>query len=76
MIVLAWLFVLTRLVHAAIHIGPNKVRWRSRLSRSGFLIVAVMWIKLLLHVAIAGAGLSRCGPAHTSRPPSRCSTRY
>ena len=29
MIVLAWLFVLTRIVHAAIHIGPNKVRWRS-----------------------------------------------
>ena len=29
MLVLAWLFVLTRLVHAAIHVGPNKVRWRS-----------------------------------------------
>src|SRR5262245_7853855 len=29
MIVLAWLFVLTRLIHAAIHVGPNKVRWRT-----------------------------------------------
>ena len=29
MIVLAWIFVLSRIVHAAIHIGPNKVRWRS-----------------------------------------------
>ena len=26
MVVLAWAFVLTRLVHAAIHIGPNKVQ--------------------------------------------------
>ena len=36
MIVLAWLFVLTRIVHAAIHIGPNKVRWRSPAFALGF----------------------------------------
>ena len=53
MVVLAWLFVLTRIVHAAIHIGPNKVRWRSPAFALGFLIVAVMWIKLFLHVADA-----------------------
>ena len=54
MIVLAWLYVLTRIVHAAIHIGPNKVRWRSPAFALGLLIVAVMWIKLLLHVLSAG----------------------
>ena len=54
MIVLAWLYVLTRIVHAAIHIGPNKVRWRSPAFALGFLIVALMWIKLALHVATAG----------------------
>lgn len=54
MIVLAWLFVLTRILHAAIHIGPNKVRWRSPAFALGLLIVAVMWIKLLLHVLSAG----------------------
>jgi hypothetical protein len=54
MIVLAWLFVLTRLVHAAIHIGPNKVRWRSPAFALGLLIVAIMWIKLLLHVLSTG----------------------
>jgi hypothetical protein len=54
MIVLAWLFVLTRIVHAAIHIGPNKVRWRSPAFALGYLIVTVMWIKLTLHVATAG----------------------
>ena len=54
MIVLAWLFVLTRVLHAAIHIGPNKVRWRSPAFALGLLIVAVMWIKLLLHVLSAG----------------------
>ena len=76
MIVLAWLFVLTRIVHAAIHVGPNKVRWRSPAFALGFLIVAIMWIKLFLHVATARRRrLSRCGLAHTSRPPSRCSRR-
>jgi hypothetical protein len=54
MLVLAWLFVLTRILHAAIHIGPNKVRWRTPAFGLGFLIVAIMWIKLLLHVASAG----------------------
>jgi len=54
MIVLAWIFVLSRIVHAAIHIGPNKVRWRSPAFALGILIVTVMWIKLALHVATAG----------------------
>ena len=54
MIAMAWLFVLTRIVHAAIHIGPNRVRWRSPAFALGFLIVVLMWIKLAMHVATAG----------------------
>jgi hypothetical protein len=54
MIVLAWLFVLTRVIHSAIHVGPNKVRWRTPVYALGFLILVVMWIKLVLHVATAG----------------------
>jgi hypothetical protein len=50
MVALAWAFVLTRLLHAAIHIGPNKVRWRFPAFGLGFLILAAMWIKLFLHV--------------------------
>ena len=42
------------LLHAAIHVGPNKVRWRTPAYALGFLILIVMWIKLLLHVATAG----------------------
>ncbi|HEU4379686.1 MAG TPA: MAPEG family protein [Hyphomicrobiaceae bacterium] len=54
MIGLAWLFVVTRILHAAIHIGPNKVRWRWPAFAAGVLIVASMWIKLLVHVLSAG----------------------
>jgi hypothetical protein len=56
MVVLAWAFVLTRLVHAAIHIGPNKVRWRTPAFALGFLAVTIMWVRLFVHVATAGAG--------------------
>ncbi len=51
MLVLAWAFVASRMVHAAIHIGPNKVRWRGPVFGLGFLIVTAMWVKLFLYVA-------------------------
>lgn len=54
MLVLAWLFVLTRIAHAAIHVGPNKVRWRSPVFAIGFLIVLIMWVKLFIHVVTRG----------------------
>jgi len=53
MIALAWAFVAGRLLHAVIHIGPNKVRWRGPAFGLGFLIVTAMWAKLFLHVALS-----------------------
>jgi hypothetical protein len=57
MVVLAWLFVLSRIVHAAIHVGPNKLRWRTPAFAVGFVILAIMWIKLFLHVATRGVAI-------------------
>ena len=54
MLVLAWLFVLTRVIHAAIHVGPNKVRWRTPAFAFGCLLLMIIWAKLALHVATAG----------------------
>jgi hypothetical protein len=56
MLILAWLFVLTRAIHAVIHVGPNKVRWRTPAFALGCLIMMLMWAKLALHVATAGLG--------------------
>ncbi len=53
MLALAWAFALSRVVHAAIHIGPNKVRWRGPMFILGFLIVTAMWLKLFLHVVMS-----------------------
>jgi hypothetical protein len=52
MVALAWAFVASRIVHAAIHVGPNKVRWRGPVFILGFLIVTAMWVSLFLHVAM------------------------
>jgi hypothetical protein len=52
LVALAWAFVASRVVHAAIHIGPNKVRWRGPAFVLGFLIVTAMWIKLFIDVAM------------------------
>jgi hypothetical protein len=52
LVALAWAFVASRILHAAIHIGPNKVRWRGPAFVLGFLIVTAMWAKLFLDVAM------------------------
>jgi hypothetical protein len=52
MLALAWAFVASRIVHAAIHMGPNKIRWRGPAFALGFLIVTAMWVKLFLHAAL------------------------
>ena len=53
MVALAWSFVASRILHAAIHVGPNKVRWRGPVFVLGFLIVTAMWVKLFLHVVMS-----------------------
>jgi len=53
MVALAWAFVVSRIVHAAIHIGPNRVRRRGPVFILGFLIVTAMWARLFLHVVMS-----------------------
>jgi hypothetical protein len=48
---LAWLFVLSRLVHAWIHVGSNRIRYRWLAFATGFAVVALMWIWLAVNIA-------------------------
>lgn len=54
MLVLASLFVLTRVAHAAVHIGSNVVIWRGSYFLAGFIVLAAMWLLLMWRVAAAG----------------------
>ena len=48
LVILGWLFVLSRLVHAYIHVGANHVRLRFVVYVVGALMLLLFWIKLSL----------------------------
>ena len=43
---LAWAFAVSRLVHAAIHVGPNVVMWRGVAYMIGAVALLAMWLLL------------------------------
>jgi len=50
MVVLAWIFVATRLVHAYIHITANVVLRRGGAFFAGFIVVAIMTVLMLVRL--------------------------
>ena len=50
MLVLAWIFVISRIAHALIHIGPNILMLRGSAFGVGVVCVIAMWVRLVLHV--------------------------
>ena len=53
-VVLAWMFVTTRLVHAAIHVTSNDLQRRFFAFAVGAIILLVMWIIFALRIFFAG----------------------
>ena len=53
-VVLAWMFVTARLVHAAIHVSGNDVRRRFFAFLVGAIILLIMWIVFTLRIFFAG----------------------
>lgn len=52
-VVLAWVFVLTRLVHAAIHITSNHLGRRFAAFAMGASVLATMWILFAVRLLLA-----------------------
>ena len=50
MVGLAWIFVLSRVAHTVIHIGPNVVMWRGTAFLVGFVALALMWLRLAISI--------------------------
>jgi len=50
MVLLAWVFAISRLAHAAIHVGPNVIAWRASAFIVGLVAVVAMWVKLGIHI--------------------------
>jgi hypothetical protein len=51
--VLAWIYVAARVVHAYVHLGGNRLRYRMRAYFFGWGVLLAMWIYLLVGVTIA-----------------------
>jgi hypothetical protein len=49
-VVLAWGFVASRYLHAAIHVTTNRLRWRAPAFTAGFVLLGAMWAQLALHI--------------------------
>jgi hypothetical protein len=56
-VVMAWMFVVSRLVHAAIHTTSNKLSRRFMAFVVGVLILAAMWVIFGIRIFAAEAGV-------------------
>jgi hypothetical protein len=52
-VVLAWIFVLSRIAHAYIHVTSNRVAIRGPMFGIGLLVLAVMWIIFIVRILAA-----------------------
>jgi hypothetical protein len=52
-VILAWVFVLSRIAHAAIHVTTNNVHQRGAVYGIGALVLLVMWVIFIVRVLIA-----------------------
>ena len=50
LVVLAWVFAVSRILHAVIHTGPNIVRWRFMAYLIGVASVLAFWCVLIVRV--------------------------
>lgn len=51
-VVLAWLFVASRIAHATIHLTSNRVMWRRRAFIASLLLTVGLWAYLALDLAL------------------------
>jgi len=50
-VVLAWIFAVSRVAHAWVHISTNRLRYRRPLFVVSFLALILMWAWFALHIA-------------------------
>ena len=51
-VVMAWIFVLTRLAHAFVHCTSNDLRARGALFGIGTLVLAIMWLIFMIRIML------------------------
>jgi len=52
-LILAWLFVVSRYVHAYVHVTSNRLRWRMPAFLFGYAMLGLMWLWLLVWITFS-----------------------
>lgn len=61
LIVLGWAYVACRLVHTAIHLNMNKIRWRFRAFAASWFVLIAYWTVLGIALATPGSVAAAAG---------------
>jgi hypothetical protein len=51
-VAMAWIFVLTRLAHAYVHVTSNRVSLRGPLFGAGLVVLILMWIVFIVRILL------------------------
>ena len=51
-VVMAWIFVLSRLAHAYVHVTSNNLRVRGAFFGIGALVLAIMWLIFIVRIML------------------------
>jgi hypothetical protein len=52
-VVLAWVFVVLRVLHATIHVTSNNVTQRYMAFAAGVIVLAIMWVIFIVRILLA-----------------------
>ena len=52
-VVLAWVFVIARILQAGIHVSSNKVLWRGQVFALGVVVLFIMWVIFAVEIITA-----------------------
>jgi hypothetical protein len=51
-VLLAWVFVVLRLVHAYVHVTSNHLRWRASFFIASAIVLALMWAIFIVRILL------------------------
>jgi hypothetical protein len=51
-VVMAWMFVLSRLVHGGIHVTSNRLTRRGAAFAVGAIVLALMWVIFIVRILV------------------------
>ena len=49
-LIIAWAYVIFRVIHTIIHLGGNNILWRRNAFVASFIVLSLMWLALLVEI--------------------------